>query len=206
MTRYCFAERTILILLSLCHHVLASTENLAKFRFMPRVTIIVSGFVAGDFNEVKPRKAFADAVVKHVNISSTSRFLLNYATVYKLTPPSTKIMFQINCGNRNEAQNISNILSRIHVDSVLVDSATNRTQARVPFKMILNQELSYVTNSYGKRLAATKIELLENHGIIEFPVINTTFLYSILSTCICIGFFTVIISMRLKKVWDPLIS
>eukprot|EP00944_MAST-04C_sp_MAST-4C-sp1_P011098 g11098.t1 len=168
---------------------------------MPRVTIIVSGFLAGDFNEANPRKAFADAVLKYVNIPSPNRFFLNYATVYKLATPSTKIMFQINCGNRNEAQNISNILSRIHVDS-LPNAVTNRTQ--MPFKRTLNQELSYVTNSYGKRLIATKIELHENNGVVEFPVINTTFLYSILSACIFIGFFTVIISMRLKKVWDPL--
>ena len=198
--RCCLTDRAVLILVFFCYYAFASTEDPVKFRFMPRVTIIVSGFLAGDFNEPNPRRAFADAVLKHVNVSPPTRFFLNYAVVYKLAPPSTKIMFQINCGNRNEAQNISNILSRIAVDI----AGTNRTQ--MPFKHVLNQELSYVTNSYGKRLAATKIELHENIGVVEFPAINTTFLYSILSTCIFLGFFTVIISMRLKKVWDPLIS
>jgi len=50
----------------------------------------------------------------------------------------------------------------------------------VSFKSILNDHFANVKLVKGKQLIATKIDLRVNFGIINYPIINTNFLYSIM--------------------------
>jgi hypothetical protein len=226
----------------------ASTENPKLFRFMSRITITAHGFRAGDFNVPNQRMSFQNAVLEYTNVSSVDQYFLNTVKIAAFEPPATQIMFQLNCENLNSAQNVSQLLSIIHYDSYIYDGSNfnnknNNTgnftipRDHVSFLDILNKHFKQTKNLKGKeKLTATKIELLNNFGVLvsalslliylnkyvfrltirifvfytseyikqEYPIVNTTFLYIILSCSFFIGIYTVISSMKMGRVWDPL--
>ena len=190
----------------------ASTEDAKKFKYMARIKIVAHGFVAADFNYNNPRKAFGKAAIDYVNVSTVNedQYFINTIKIATIQPPATEIMFQINCEDLSDAHNVSNKLRIINYDSYTRFSSKNVNNSNitipinhVSFKSILNDHFANLKHVKGKQLIATKIDLRVNFGIINYPIINTNFLYSIMTCAFLIGIYTVISSMQIGGVWDP---